>query len=78
MVILTAGRATGGPDPLGRSRIAAARLAAEGVAAVVVDCEKSGVRLGLAAQLARQLGAPTVRLEHLHADHLARAVRGAA
>ena len=78
VVILTDGRATGGPDPLGRSRIAAARLAAEGVAAVVVDCEKSGVRLGLAAQLARQLGAPTVRLEHLHADHLARAVRGAA
>jgi magnesium chelatase subunit D len=78
VVVLTDGRATAGPDPLGRSRIAAARLVAEGAAAVVVDCETSYVRLGLAGQLARQLGAPTVRLEQLHADHLARAVRSVA
>ena len=75
VVVLTDGRATVGPDPLGRSRIAAARLLAEGAAAVVVDCETSHVRLGLARQLASQLGAPTVRLEQLHADHLTRAVR---
>ena len=78
VVVLTAGRATAGPDPLGRSRIAAARLLAEGAAAVVVDCETSHVRLGLARRLARQLGAPTVRLEQLHADHLTRAVRSVA
>ena len=78
VVVLTDGRATAGPDPLGRSRIAAARLVAEGVAAVVVDCETSYVRLGLAGQLARQLGAPTVRLGQLHADHLTRAVRSVA
>ena len=78
VVVLTDGRATAGPDPLGRSRIAAARLVAEGAAAVVVDCETSYVRLGLAGQLARQLGAPTVRLEQLHADYLTRAVRSAA
>jgi magnesium chelatase subunit D len=78
VVVLTDGRATAGPDPLGRSRIAAARLVAEGAAAVVVDCETSYVRLGLAGQLARQLGAPAVRLEQLHADHLTRAVRSAA
>jgi len=78
VVVLTDGRATAGPDPLGRSRIAAARLLAEGAAAVVVDCETSHVRLGLARQLARQLGAPTVRLEQLHADHLTRAVRSVA
>jgi magnesium chelatase subunit D len=53
-------------------------LVAEGVAAVVVDCETSYVRLGLATQLARQLGAPAVRLEQLHADHLTRAVRSVA
>jgi magnesium chelatase subunit D len=75
VVVLTDGRATAGPDPLGRSRIAAARLLAEGAAAVVVDCETSHVRLGLAHQLARQLGAPAVRLEQLHADHLTQAVR---
>ncbi|ORB91788.1 hypothetical protein B1T49_23955 [Mycobacterium persicum] len=78
VVVLTDGRATSGLDPLGRSRIAAARLAAEGVAAVVVDCETSYVRLGLAGQLARQLGAPAIRLEQLHAENLTRAVRNVA
>jgi magnesium chelatase subunit D len=78
VVVLTDGRATAGPDPVGRSRIAAARLVAEGAAAVVVDCETSYVRLGLAAQLARYLGAPAVRLEQLHADYLMRAVRSVA
>jgi magnesium chelatase subunit D len=78
VVVLTDGRATAGPDPLGRSRIASARLLAEGAAAVVVDCETSYVRLGLANELARQLGAPAVRLEQLHADHLTRAVRSVA
>ncbi|OCB26346.1 magnesium chelatase subunit D family protein [Mycobacterium intracellulare] len=78
VVVLTDGRATAGPDPLGRTRSAAARLVAEGAAAVVVDCETSFVRLGLAEQLARQLGAPAVRLEQLHADSLTRAVRDVA
>jgi magnesium chelatase subunit D len=78
VVVLTDGRATAGPDPLGRSRTAAARLVAEGAAAVVVDCETSYVRLGLAGQLACQLGAPALRLEQLHADYLTRAVRSVA
>jgi magnesium chelatase subunit D len=78
VVVLTDGRATAGPDPLGRSSVAAARLLAEGAAAVVVDCETSYVRLGLAPRLAAQLGAPAVRLEQLHADHLTRAVRSVA
>jgi magnesium chelatase subunit D len=78
VVVLTDGRATAGQDPLGRSRSAAVRLVAEGAAAVVVDCETSYVRLGLAGQLARQLGAPTVRLEQLRADYLTEAVRSAA
>ncbi|ABL04532.1 magnesium chelatase subunit D family protein [Mycobacterium ulcerans] len=78
VVVLTDGRATAGPDPLGRSRIAAARLVAEGATAVVVDCETSYVRLGLAQQLARHLGAPAVRLEQLHADYLAQAIRSVA
>jgi magnesium chelatase subunit D len=78
VVVLTDGRANAGPDPLGRKRTAAARLVAEGAAAVVVDCETSYVRLGLAEELARQLGAPVVRLEQLHADYLTRAVRSVA
>jgi magnesium chelatase subunit D len=75
LVVLTDGRATAGHNPLTRSRKAAARLVAEGVAAVVVDCETSYVRLGLAQELAGQLGAPTVRLEQLRADYLTQAVR---
>ncbi|MGV0737761.1 magnesium chelatase subunit D family protein [Mycobacterium syngnathidarum] len=75
VVVLTDGRATGGPDPLGRTRQAAAALVAEGAAAVVVDCETSFVRLGLAGQLAEQLGAPAVRLEQLRAAELTRLVQ---
>ncbi|MDT5014736.1 MAG: magnesium chelatase subunit [Mycobacterium sp.] len=78
VVVLTDGRATGGPDPLGRARQAAARLVAEGVTAVVVDCETSYVRLGLAEVLARHLGAPAVRLTQLRADSLTDVVRTAA
>jgi magnesium chelatase subunit D len=78
VVVLTDGRATGGPDPLGRTRTAAALLVAEGAAAIVVDCETSHVRLGLAEQLAGHLGAPAVRLAHLRADSLTGVVRAAA
>lgn len=78
VVVLTDGRATGGPDPLGRTRIAAGRLVAEGAAAVVVDCETSFVRLGLADELARALHAPAVRLDQLRADALTAVVRGQA
>ena len=78
VVVLTDGRATGGPDPLGRTRVAAARLVAEGAACVVVDCETSFVRLGLAEELARHLGAPAVRLSQLRADNLTDVVRTAA
>lgn len=78
VVVLTDGRATGGPDPLGRSRSAARQLVAEKAAAVVVDCETSFIKLGLAGELAEQLEAPLLRLEQLRADYLAQAVRRAA
>jgi magnesium chelatase subunit D len=78
LVVLTDGRATGGHDPVGRAEAAAAVLVAEGAAAVVVDCETSYVRLGLAEHFARHLGAPTVRLAQLRADGLTGVVRGAA
>ncbi len=78
VVVLTDGRATGGPDPLGRARLAARWLVAEGTAAVVVDCETSWVRLGLAEELAGYLAAPSVRLAQLRADSLTEVVRSAA
>jgi magnesium chelatase subunit D len=78
VVVLTDGRATGGPDPLGRARVAGRRLAAARTAAVVIDCETSWVRLGLAQELAGYLGAPSVRLAQLRADSLTGIVRAAA
>jgi magnesium chelatase subunit D len=78
VLVLTDGRATGGPDAVARAGAAAALLVAEGAAAVVVDCETSWVRLGLAEQLADQLGAPAIRLAQLRADGLADVVRGVA
>ena len=63
LVVVTDGRATSGSDAdLAR---AAAMLA--GVASVVVDCESSVVRLGLAERLAVRLGATLVGLDELEA-----------
>ncbi len=66
VVVLTDGRATGGPDPSG----AAARLRRLGVASVVVDTEEGYVRLGMAGALAQTLGARCLRLEELRAEAL--------
>jgi magnesium chelatase subunit D len=54
----------------------AARLhAGEGVASVVVDCESGMVRLGLAGELARELGGTAVTLDELRADSIAGLVK---
>jgi magnesium chelatase subunit D len=78
VVVLTDGRATGGGDPVGTAGRAADLLVAEGASAVVIDCETSWVRLGLAEELGHRLGGPTVRLAQLRADGLTQVVRGAA
>jgi magnesium chelatase subunit D len=77
LVVVTDGRATGarGGDHLSQARRAAGLLAAEGTAAVVVDCESGPVRLGLAGSLGTALGAQTLRLEELAAESLAATVR---
>nr|WP_206037599.1 VWA domain-containing protein [Rhodococcus sp. HNM0569] len=78
LVALTDGRATGGRDALPSARRAARALARGGLASVVVDCESGMVRLGLAAQLARDLGGDCLQLAELSADHVAGVVRAAA
>jgi magnesium chelatase subunit D len=75
LVLVTDGRATGGPDPVGHAHRAAGLFAAAGVHSVVVDCESGPVRLGLAAALAQTLGGVMLRLEHLAAGQLADSVR---
>ncbi|MER5782944.1 putative cobaltochelatase [Streptomyces mobaraensis] len=75
LVVVTDGRATGGPEPLVRASRAAGLLAAEGTASVVVDCEAGPVRLGLAAELGQSLQAPVVTLDELRADTVTALVR---
>lgn len=77
LVVVTDGRATGArrSDALALAGRAARLHAAEGTAAVVVDCETGPVRLGLAGNLARDLGGTAVTLDELRADSIAGLVR---
>ncbi|WP_328839953.1 putative cobaltochelatase [Streptomyces europaeiscabiei] len=75
VVVVTDGRATGGPEPVALAGRAARLFAAEGTASVVVDCESGLVRLGLAGQLAGELGGTAVTLDELRADSIAGLVR---
>ncbi|WP_306183837.1 putative cobaltochelatase [Streptomyces sp. MK5] len=75
LVVVTDGRATGGPEPVALAGRAARLLASESVASVVVDCESGPVRLGLAGQLAGELGGTAVTLDELRADAIAGLVR---
>lgn len=75
VVLVTDGRATGGPEPVALAGRAARLFAADGVACVVVDCESGPVRLGLAGQLAGELGGTAVTLDELRADSIAGLVK---
>ncbi|MFF4395496.1 putative cobaltochelatase [Streptomyces sp. NPDC001480] len=75
VVVVTDGRATGGPEPVALAGRAARLFAAEGTASVVVDCELGPVRLGLAGQLAGELGGTAVTLDELRADSIAGLVK---
>jgi magnesium chelatase subunit D len=70
VVVVTDGRATGGPEPVALAGRAARLFAAGGVACVVVDCESGPVRLGLAGRLAGELGGTAVTLDELRADSI--------
>lgn len=79
LVVVTDGRATVPlrSDPVEDSLRVAGFLAADGVASVVVDCERGPVRLGLAARLAAALGGACVRLDELSSDVVTGVVRAA-
>jgi magnesium chelatase subunit D len=63
LVVVTDGRATSGSD----ADLARAAALLRDTACVVVDCETSVVRLGLAGQLASGLQATLFRLDELEA-----------
>ncbi|MVU76690.1 VWA domain-containing protein [Nocardia sp. ET3-3] len=75
LVLLTDGRATGGTDPLPRARAAARMLANDAVTAMVVDCERGMIRLGLARDLAADLRGGYLQLTDLTGDSVAGIVR---
>ncbi|MFF7605066.1 putative cobaltochelatase [Streptomyces parvulus] len=75
VVVVTDGRATGGVEPVALAGRAARLFAAEGTASVVVDCESGPIRLGLAGQLAGELGGTAVTLDELRADSIAGLVK---
>lgn len=75
LVVVTDGRATAGADPVQRSRRAAAWLAEQGVASLVVDCEAGPMRLGMAGVLAEHLRAEHVPVAEVTAERLADVAR---
>ncbi|HEY6813608.1 MAG TPA: putative cobaltochelatase [Propionibacteriaceae bacterium] len=75
LVLVTDGRATHGPDSVGRSRLVADQLRRTGVASLVIDCESGRMSLGLAQTLSLHLGAQYLTVDEVGADQLLRAVR---
>lgn len=75
LVVVTDGRATGGPDAVARSLQAADQVAGLGVTTLVVDGENGPLRLGLAGRLAAHLGAEYLPVSEVSAEALAGSVR---
>ncbi|MEU4918577.1 putative cobaltochelatase [Streptomyces parvus] len=75
LVVVTDGRATGGPEPVALAARAGRLHRSEGTASVVVDCESGYVRLGLAGELAGELGGTAVTLDELRAESIAGLVK---
>lgn len=74
LVLVTDGRATAGPEALGRARAIADAWSRTGVQAVVVDCETGRFRMGLAADIAARMGADYLPLGELREGALVEAV----
>ena len=76
-----AGSVNSGPSegrtslPIAEARAIAAAIKEQKVSSVVVDTETDFLRLGLAEPIAEAMGAPCIKLEELHSDSLADAVR---
>jgi magnesium chelatase subunit D len=77
LVLVSDGRATAaaGGDPVTVARRAAAAVRTRGVDAVVIDAETGAGRLGLATDIADEMGARYLRLGELSADALEHTLR---
>jgi magnesium chelatase subunit D len=77
LVVVTDGRATSGSDAdLARAVALLRGTGLAGTASVVVDCEASVVRLGLAGRLAAQLGATLLGMDELEVGVARQLTRG--
>jgi magnesium chelatase subunit D len=77
LVVVTDGRATSGSDAdLARAVALLTGTGLAGTASVVVDCEASVVRLGLAGRLAAQLGATLLGMDELEVGVARQLTRG--
>jgi magnesium chelatase subunit D len=77
LVVVTDGRATSGSDAdLARAAALLTGPGLAGTASVVVDCEASVLRLGLAGRLAAQLGATLLGMDELEAGVARQLSRG--
>ena len=77
LVVVTDGRATSGSDAdLARAAALLTGPGLAGTASVVVDCEASVLRLGLAGRLAVQLGATLLSMDELEAGVARQLSRG--
>jgi magnesium chelatase subunit D len=77
VIVLTDGRATGGPEALDDALAAAAAVRTAGVRALVLDCETGTPRLGLARRLAGAMGAEYVPADDLDPAAITTAIRRA-
>ena len=75
LIVVTDGRATSGPDAVGRSQRAADHLAGLDVTTVVIDGEDGPLRLGLAGRLAERLRAEHLPVTSVSAEALETTVR---
>ena len=83
LVLMSDGRANvtmGSPapettSPMEEAKAIAATIREQHIPAVVIDTESDLLRLGLATPIADAMGAPCLKLEELHAEAVANAVR---
>lgn len=75
LVVITDGRATSGSDAVARAKAMARHLRHERVDSIVIDCETGRFRLGLAHQLANELGAEHLALGEVAAGAILGAIR---
>ncbi len=77
IILLTDGRATGSEDAMTQAQAAAEAVKVSGIPAVVLDCENTFPRLGLAKELATTMNASYVELDDVTSDSVTSAVTSA-